>query len=86
MLYFYKESDKALIFTTEILKKEVELPNGKVVKVTAQGADVKFAMVAKGDQDWGEFQAGDKVPLRCSDAKVILENDKEADNLYWATY
>ena len=61
MLYFYKETNKALIFTTEILEKEVELPNGKVVKVTAQGADVKFAMVAKRDQDWGEFKAVDKT-------------------------
>lgn len=86
MLYFYKETNKALIFTTEILEKEVELPNGKVVKVTAQGADVKFAMVAKRDQDWGEFKAGDKTPLNCSDAKVTLENGEEADNLYWATY
>jgi len=87
MLYFFRETEKAILFTTKEIgaKKAVKLSNGKTVEVKVQIADVKFAMVSKGDQDWGTFKAGEQVPLQCSDSKVILEDGTEADNLYWAT-
>lgn len=87
MLYFYKETEKALLFTTGVIgaKKEVKLPNGNIVQVRVQTDDVKFAMVAKDEQDWGTFKAGDTAPLKCSDKKVLLQDGTQADNLYWAT-
>jgi hypothetical protein len=87
MLYFFRETEKAILFTTKEIgaTKTVKLPNGNTVEVKVQTADVQFAMVSKGDQDWGTLKAGDKVPLTCSDSKVILQDGTEAENLYWAT-
>lgn len=88
MLYFYKETEKALIFTTGKIgvKKEKTLATGKKVMVNVQTDDVRFAMVAKNDQDWGTYKAAQEEPaLVCSDAKVQLEDGNLADNLYWAT-
>jgi len=89
MLYFFKESEtgKALIFSTEKIgaTKELKLPNGKIVNVKVQVDNVKFAMVAKGDEDWGEMQFGEKVSLNCTDSKVIKKDGTPCENLYWAT-
>jgi hypothetical protein len=86
MLYFYKKTQKALIFTSEVLVKEVEI-KGKKVQISAQGSDVKFAMVAMGDQEWPEFISGEAIPtIICSDERVKLEDGTLADKLYWATF
>lgn len=86
MLYFYMKTQKALIFTTEVLVKEVDI-KGKMMKVSAQGSDVKFAMVPIGDQNWPELMAGEGIPtIICSDERVKLENGKLADKFYWATF
>lgn len=88
MLYFYKETEKALIFTTGKIgaKKEETLATGKKVMVNVQSDDVKFAMVAKNDQDWGEYKANQEEPaLVCSESHVQLQDGTTAENLYWAT-
>ena len=88
MLYFYKETEKALIFTTGKIgvKKQITTANGNKVMVNVQTNDVKFALVAKGDGDWGTYKANQEEPaLICTDAKVLLEEGKLAENLYWAT-
>lgn len=89
MLYFYKETEKALIFTTGKIgvKKEITTANGNKVKVNVQTNDVKFALVAKGEgNNWGTYKANQEEPaLTCSDAKVQLEDGNLAENLYWAT-
>ena len=88
MLYFFKETEKALIFTTGKIgaKKEITTANGKKVMVNVQTDNVKFAMVAKGDADWGTYKAGDAEPaLVCSTSAVQLQDGTSADNLYWAT-
>lgn len=88
MLYFFKETEKALIFTTGKIgaKKEITNANGKKLMVNVQTDNVKFAMVAKGDADWGTYKAGDAEPaLVCSTSAVQLQDGTSADNLYWAT-
>jgi hypothetical protein len=88
MLYFYKQTEKALIFTTGKIgaKKEITTATGKKVMVNVQVADVKFAIVAKGESDWGDYKLHqEEKSLVLSDSKVRLEDGSEADNLYWAT-
>lgn len=88
MLYFYKETEKALIFTSKVLVKEVEI-KGKKVKISQQGSDVKFALLPKREDwenEWPEFKEGEEVTiLKCSDAIVTFQDGTEADNMYWAT-
>jgi hypothetical protein len=87
MLYFYKETEKAMLFTTKEIgaTKAVKLPNGNTVNVKVQVDDVKFAMVSKGEEDWGTLKAGDAVALVCSDSIVIDKDGEPCENLYWAT-
>jgi len=85
MLYFYKKTDKAIICTTETLgTKTVTLPNGKKIESRIQVADLKFGVIAVGDQEVGEMKVGDKLPYKLV-GDAIINQDGEETNLYWAT-
>jgi len=93
MLYFYKKTDRAIIATTEVIAKptevEVKLPNGKVINCTKRTPqpNLKFALIAVGDEDTGEIKEGTKLDMFKITAVKCTDRDtgKELDNLYWGT-
>jgi hypothetical protein len=83
MLYFYKKTERAIVCTDKIFGKKIKvtLENGNEIEVNAQ---VKFAIIAIGDQEIGEIAQGTKLPFTITDQQV---KDKEGNvtGLYWAT-
>jgi hypothetical protein len=83
MLYFYKKTERAIVCTDKIFGKKIKvtLENGNEIEVNAQ---VKFGIIAIGEQEIGDIQQGAKLPFTLTDQQV---KDKEgnATGLYWAT-
>ena len=85
MMYFYKKTDKAIICTTGTLgTKTVTLPNGKKIESRIQVADLKFGVIAVGDQEVGELKVGDKLPYKIV-GDPIVNQDGVQTSLYWCT-
>ena len=85
MMYFYKKTDKAIICTTGTLgTKTVTLPSGKKIESRIQVADLKFGVIAVGDQEVGELKVGDKLPYKIV-GDPIVNQDGVQTSLYWCT-
>jgi len=87
MMYFYKksESGRAIICTTAKMgTKKVKLPNGVEITTRVQMADLKFGVIAIGDQDIGELEVGAKLPFKIV-GDPIIDDDGKVTTLYWCT-
>ena len=85
MMYFYKKTDKAIICTTATIgTKKVELPNGTEITTRVQVADLKFGVIAVGDQEIGEMKVGDALPFKIVGGPIKDDDGKET-TLYWCT-
>lgn len=85
MMYFYKKTDKAIICTTATIgTKKVKLPNGTEIMTRVQVADLKFGVIAVGDQEVGDLKVGDKLPFKIA-GEPIVNQDGEQTSLYWCT-
>jgi len=60
------------------------LPNGKKIESRIQVADLKFGVIAVGDQDTGELKVGDKLPYKII-GDPIIDQDGNPTTLYWCT-
>jgi len=83
MLYFYKKTERAIVCTDKIFGKKIKvtLENGNEIEVNAQ---VKFAIIAIGDQEIGEIAQGTKLPFNLTDQQV-KDQEGNVTGLYWAT-
>jgi hypothetical protein len=83
MLYFYKKTERAIVCTDKIFGKKIKvtLENGNQIEVNAQ---VKFGIIAIGDQEIGEIEQGTKLPFILTDQQV-KDKDNNVTGLYWAT-
>ena len=83
MLYFYKKTERAIVCTDKIFGKKIKvtLENGNEIEVNAQ---VKFGIIAIGDQEIGEIEQGTKLPFILTDQQV-KDKDNNVTGLYWAT-
>lgn len=83
MLYFYKKTERAIVCTDKVFGKKVKvtLENGNEIEVNAQ---VKFGIIAIGDQEIGEIEQGTKLPFTITDQRV-KDKDGNETNLYWCT-
>ena len=83
MLYFYKKTDRAIVCTDEIFGKKVpmKLESGKTIEVPVQ---VKFGIIAIGDQDIGNLKQGAKLPLKLTN-QAVKDKEGNATGLYWCT-
>jgi len=83
MLYFYKKTERAIVCTDKIFGKKIKvtLENGNQIEVNAQ---VKFGIIAIGDQEIGEIEQGTKLPFILTDQQV-KDQEGNVTGLYWAT-
>lgn len=85
MLYFYKKTERAIICTTELMGTKTIKINGKEFQARIQSDELKFAVLATGDFDFGDIPAGTKLPLKLTAQLVKDKDGNELKNLYWAT-